>query len=177
MTTRTSGSPNTPRTVSRARKPANEYPSDSRRCPLPDFAIPHDARSPRRSKSPKANVHRPLHYFNPQNHPLDFQKTHYYLRGLSFVNQWTREANKEALRTFNKAIELDPNFASAYGMAARCYSQRKAGGWGNDRVEDITETERLARRAAELGADDAVALCTAGVSLSFVAGKNEDGAD
>ncbi len=76
MTTRTSGSPNTPRTVLRARKPANEYPSDSRRCPLPDFAIPHDARSPRRSKSPKANVHRPLHYFQPQNHPLDFQKTH-----------------------------------------------------------------------------------------------------
>ena len=45
---------------------------------MPDFAIPHDARSPRRSKSPKANVHRPLHYFNPQNHPLDFQKTQNY---------------------------------------------------------------------------------------------------
>src|ERR1700691_809188 len=72
VTTRTSGSPNTPRTILRARKPANEYPSDSRRCPLADFAIPHDARSPRRSKSPKANVHRPLHYFNPPKSPTRF---------------------------------------------------------------------------------------------------------
>jgi tetratricopeptide (TPR) repeat protein len=101
----------------------------------------------------------------------------YYLRGLSFVHQWTRGANHDALRMFNKAIELDPNFASAYGMAARCHSQRKAGGWGDDRVEDIAETERLARRAADLGPDDAVALCTAGIGLSFVVGNSEDGAD
>src|SRR5208282_5316199 len=53
----------------------------------------------------------------------------YYLRGLSFVNQWTREANKEALRTFNKAIELDPNFASAYGMAGGATrNERRADG-------------------------------------------------
>jgi hypothetical protein len=72
MTIRTSGSPNTPRTVSRARKPENEYPSDSRRRPLPDFAIPHDAKFPRRSKSPKAYVHRTLHGFNTPKSPTRF---------------------------------------------------------------------------------------------------------
>src|SRR5215469_9254664 len=53
----------------------------------------------------------------------------YFLRGLAGANRWTREDNNEALSLFNRAIEVDPNFASAYGMAARCYAQRKALGW------------------------------------------------
>ena len=72
MTIRTSGSPKTPRTLSLARKPANEYPSDSRRRRLPDFAIPHDAEFQRRSKPPKAHVHRTLHGFNPPKSPTRF---------------------------------------------------------------------------------------------------------
>jgi hypothetical protein len=39
-TIRTWGSPNTPRTLAAARKLANEYPSDSRRCRFFDLAIP-----------------------------------------------------------------------------------------------------------------------------------------
>jgi TolB-like protein len=99
----------------------------------------------------------------------------YYLRGLAGVHQWTREANTEALSMFYKAIELDPNFASAYGMAARCYPQRKAGGWMTDRAQEIAEAERLARRAVELGRDDAVALCTAGFALADVVDDLDDG--
>ena len=89
----------------------------------------------------------------------------YYLRGLAGVHQWTKEGNDEALSHFYRAIELDPNFASAYGMAARCYAQRKASGWVTDRAGAIAEAARLARRAAELGKDDAVALGTAGIAL------------
>jgi adenylate cyclase len=100
----------------------------------------------------------------------------YYLRGLAAVHQWTSEANSEALAHFHRAIELDPNFASAHGLAARCYSQRKSGGWVSDPARDIAEAERLARRAAELGRDDAVALCTAGIALAFVVGDLDDGA-
>jgi TolB-like protein/class 3 adenylate cyclase len=86
----------------------------------------------------------------------------HYLRGMAAVHQWTREANQEALSHFYKAIELDPNFASAYGQAARCYDQRMANGWVTERAHEIAETERLARLAAKWGKDDAVALCTAG---------------
>jgi adenylate cyclase len=100
----------------------------------------------------------------------------YYLRGLACVYQWTREASDEALSMFYKAIELDPNFALAYGMAARCYPQRKASGWVTDRVREIAEAERLARRAAELGREDALALCTAGIALGYVVGDLDDGA-
>ena len=79
------------------------------------------------------------------------------------------------LSNFYRAIELDPNFASAYGMAARCYAQRKASGWMTDPQQEVTEAARLARRAAELGKDDAVALCTAGIALAYVVGDLEDG--
>ena len=45
-----------------------------------------------------------------------------YLRGLARFYQFAnRQANDEALRLFNSAIELDPDFASAYGRAAYCY--------------------------------------------------------
>jgi TolB-like protein/Tfp pilus assembly protein PilF len=100
----------------------------------------------------------------------------YYLRGMAAVHQWNREANDEALRMFYRAIELDPNFASAYGMAARCYSQRKGSGWVTDREYEIAEAGRLARRAAELGRDDALALCTAGMALAYVVCDLDDGA-
>jgi adenylate cyclase len=100
----------------------------------------------------------------------------YYLRGLAAVHLWTREANSEALSLLRKAIELDQGFASAYGMAARCYSQRMTSGWMIDRTAEIAEAERLARRAAVLGRDDALALCTAGFALAYVVGKIEDGA-
>ena len=97
----------------------------------------------------------------------------YYLRGIAAVHRWTREANDEALSLFRRAIELDPNFASAYGMAARCYSQRKVSGWVLDWDTEIAETTRLARRAVDLGRDDAVALAAAGIALGYVAGDLE----
>ena len=69
-----------------------------------------------------------------------------------------------------------PTYAAAYGMAARCYLQRKGFGWVADRAAEIAETRRLARRAAELGRDDAVALANAGMALIVVAGELDDGA-
>jgi TolB-like protein/DNA-binding SARP family transcriptional activator len=101
----------------------------------------------------------------------------YYLRGMAGVHRWTREGNDEALKMFYRAIELDPDFASAYGMAARCYSQRKTAGWTTDRAKEVAEAERLARLAAELGRDDPVAMWSAGLALAFVVGDLEGGAN
>ena len=53
----------------------------------------------------------------------------YYLRGVSSFHKGGREDISEALRLFLKAIELDDNFSSAYGMAAWCYVRRKVNGW------------------------------------------------
>ena len=56
-----------------------------------------------------------------------------YLRGLAGLYQIANlQANDEALRLFNSAIELDPDFASAYGRAAYCYAYAKGNGWFSD---------------------------------------------
>jgi TolB-like protein len=98
-----------------------------------------------------------------------------FLRGLAGFHQWSKEGNDQGLQHFYKAIELDSNYAAAYGMAVRMYVQRNAGGWVRDRSYEVAETERLAMRAAELGHDDAVALATAGWALSDFLGQFEGG--
>jgi TolB-like protein/class 3 adenylate cyclase len=100
----------------------------------------------------------------------------YYLRGMAGLHLWTKEGNKDALSHFYRTIELDPSFASAYGMAARCLTQRKAGGWFTDHVQETTETVRLARKATDLGRGDAIALAGAGIALAYVGGELEEGA-
>jgi adenylate cyclase len=92
----------------------------------------------------------------------------HYLRGMASFYQWTREGFSEGLRLFYRAIELDPDFASAHGMAAFCYGMLKVSGWMTMGAKEIAETERLARRAVALGKDDAVALATSGLQIAFV---------
>jgi TolB-like protein/class 3 adenylate cyclase len=100
-----------------------------------------------------------------------------YLRGLSRFYQFAnRQANDEALRLFNSAIELDPDFASAYGRAAFCYLIAKTNGWFSDTANEIVEVTRLAQRAVELGKDDAIALTAGGHALAYVVGDLEVGA-
>lgn len=76
---------------------------------------------------------------------------------------------------FYRAIELDPDFASAYGMAAWCHFWRKINGWMTDRSQEAAEGVRLARRAVELGRDDAVALTRSGHALGHLVGDLDGG--
>ncbi|MFZ0065310.1 MAG: adenylate/guanylate cyclase domain-containing protein, partial [Pseudolabrys sp.] len=99
----------------------------------------------------------------------------YYLRAMMYFNQWTDETIGKALDLFYKAIELDPEFASANGLAAWCYVRRKLSGWMKNPGE-MAELERLARRAIKLANDDAVALYSGGWALVQVAGSVEEGA-
>ena len=99
----------------------------------------------------------------------------YFLRGRAALHEGSVLGHKEALQLFYRAIELDPNFASAYGMAAYCYCHRKTNGWLADRQEEIAETERLARRAIEADTDDAVALSYGGFALAYVVGELDTG--
>jgi TolB-like protein/class 3 adenylate cyclase len=100
-----------------------------------------------------------------------------YLRGLASYNQFgSRQANDEALRLFKSAIELDPDFATAYGRAASCYHIAKVNGWFSDTANEIAEVKRLAQRAVELGKDDATALAAGGHALAYVVLDLEVGA-
>src|SRR5262245_53868286 len=99
----------------------------------------------------------------------------YFLRGVASLHLWTREGNTEALRLFNKAIEIDPDFSSAYGMAAWCYAERKSECWMLNRARETAET-RLGRKAAEVGRDDAIALARGGFALAYVVHDVDAGA-
>lgn len=77
---------------------------------------------------------------------------------------------------FAEAIERDAGFAAAHAMAALCYSQRLRSGFMGDRRAERAEARRLARRAAELGKDDPVALAASGGVLALVVHEVELGA-
>jgi TolB-like protein len=95
-----------------------------------------------------------------------------YLRGIACTHRPSQEATSEALQMFARAIELDPDFAAAYGGAALCYVLRKLNGWPLDRA-DMVETDRLATRAGEFGQDDATALTFAGLAVGYVVGDSD----
>jgi TolB-like protein/DNA-binding SARP family transcriptional activator/Tfp pilus assembly protein PilF len=99
----------------------------------------------------------------------------YFLRGRAALHEGSVQGHRDSLELFYRAIELDPEFASAYGMAAYCYCHRKTNGWVADRETEVEETARLARRAVELDKDDAVALSCGGFALAYVCGELDAG--
>jgi TolB-like protein/class 3 adenylate cyclase len=100
----------------------------------------------------------------------------YYLRGIANLQIVTKPSIETALQLFYKAMEIDPNFASAAAMAARCFTLRRLNRWMTDPVQETTEAVRLARRAIEVGKDDAVALSYAGYALVHAVYELESGA-
>jgi TolB-like protein len=99
----------------------------------------------------------------------------YYLRGMANLHRGTRVSIDEALAQFYHALRRDQNFASAYAMAAWCHLWRKVNGWMTDRPRETAEGARLARRAIELGRDDAVALTRSGHALGHFTGDLDGG--
>ena len=93
-----------------------------------------------------------------------------------FIRLQAGKRTEEALRLFNSAIALDPDFASAYGRAAFCYVIAKSNGWISVTPSEIAEVTRLAQRAVELGKDDAIALASGGYALVVVVRDLEVGA-
>jgi len=100
----------------------------------------------------------------------------HYMRGIASVDWRTPEATSQALRHFYNAIELDPDFSSAFGMAAWCYVRRKNSRWMVEPMKETSEAIRLARRAVEVGNEDAIALSAGGFTLAYVGHELEDGA-
>lgn len=98
-----------------------------------------------------------------------------YLRGMARLHLGTRASTDEALPLFLRALDADPQFASAYAMAAWCHCWRKVNGWIVDRVAEFAEGCRLARRAIELGRDDALALTRGGHALAHLADDMDGG--
>jgi tetratricopeptide (TPR) repeat protein len=92
------------------------------------------------------------------------------------LHLYAKDSLLEARGLYQRATELDPNYASPYGMAAWCIVFGKINGWLTDPDREIADGVRLARRAAALGKDDPTALWSSGLSLAHLAGELETGA-
>jgi TolB-like protein len=92
----------------------------------------------------------------------------YYMRGMWKFRQVSRSAIHEALPLFYEAIQRDAELASAHAMGAWCHSWRKLSRWVTDLEREVAEGTRLARRAVELGQDDAVALAATAHALTHL---------
>lgn len=99
----------------------------------------------------------------------------HYLRGMALAYRASREAHETALTHFYRATELDPQFAPAYGMAARAYAWRATNGWMTDITRETAETQRLIHTAVELGKDDALALGSSGMAVARILGDLDYG--
>jgi adenylate cyclase len=87
----------------------------------------------------------------------------------------SHEGNREALRLLRRAIEIDPQYAAPYGLAAWCYVMQKARGWVFPSDPALAEGIRLAKLAASLGQDDSETLWMAGHTLALMNGDLEGG--
>src|SRR5262245_19576090 len=90
-----------------------------------------------------------------------------WLRGFDCLQKGTVEADEEARRFFERALEADPSFARAYaGLSLSHFNEWSCQAW-----EKWDETERLAygyaKRAADLDDSDAVVQVVLGLTFLY----------
>ncbi|MFO1109295.1 MAG: adenylate/guanylate cyclase domain-containing protein [Bradyrhizobium sp.] len=91
-----------------------------------------------------------------------------YLRGLACINPVTSENVDRALDLFTRAIAFDPGYASAYGMAMSCYTNRVGFSLARDVDKEKSEVARLLQVILRIGQDDGVALGQAAWAVAYV---------
>ena len=87
----------------------------------------------------------------------------YYLRGRKFLYAMSSRDFQHAIRMYDKAIELDPNYANAYAGIADTYSQIYR--FADATPENATQALKASERAIELDPDSAEAHASRGLSL------------
>jgi non-specific serine/threonine protein kinase len=97
--------------------------------------------------------------------PVNIQAYEYYLRGRSLFHRGTIPARAGALEMFNRAIEIDPDFAAAYAGIADLSSYTRMYYGGDE--SDVQRAEEASLKALELAPDLADAHASRGVALSL----------
>jgi adenylate cyclase len=74
----------------------------------------------------------------------------YVLRGRADVNNQTRAANDEARALFQRAVDLDANYAAAYAALAFAHHEAVVSGWTEFPQDEDARAEALAKKALAL---------------------------
>ena len=99
-----------------------------------------------------------------------------YLRALAAVHQVTSEGVENAVRQLERAFEIDPSYAPAAALAARCRVLQVMQGWARRTPELEAVALHLARRAIATGKDDPDTLWMAGHTIATLSGDHKAGA-
>jgi adenylate cyclase len=78
----------------------------------------------------------------------------HYTKGRERFGEFNREAVAEAKSEFSKAIELDKNFARAYGWLAYACHTEASEGWSSDRKASMDRAVELAMEGVQIRPDD-----------------------
>jgi TolB-like protein/DNA-binding SARP family transcriptional activator len=73
-----------------------------------------------------------------------------YLRGLSQESAFTREGNRQAMRLYEQALSIDPDYALPYTRMSNIHQLNTDNGWSNDIQADLKLALELAEKAAAL---------------------------
>ena len=88
-------------------------------------------------------------------------------RRFRIFTHWKKIGRDESLKLLYPAIELEPAYAFAKSMAARCFAFRRSQFWGTE--DKRVEGARLAREALAAHKDDPTTLAVAGHALGYLA--------
>jgi len=76
----------------------------------------------------------------------------YVLRGWGTVSNDTRESIDEASELFQRALDLDPNYADAYAALGFAHFKAATSGWSEFRAQELERAEELAKKTLTLDA-------------------------
>jgi tetratricopeptide (TPR) repeat protein len=96
--------------------------------------------------------------------PDDLNAYDLYLRALSHVYTFTPKGQAAALELLGKALEINPNYVEAHGVAAACYTQRV---WTQPEfATDLASALSHTRAIMSIKTDDASTLAFAAITYA-----------
>jgi tetratricopeptide (TPR) repeat protein len=95
----------------------------------------------------------------------------YFLRGQAYFWRFTREANSQARQMFERAIELDPQYAGAYAVLSWNYLVEWLSQWSQD-PQTLAQGFAVAQRAVVL--DDSLPLTHTMLGAAYLLQKQHE---
>lgn len=105
---------------------------------------------------------------------INIDAYNHYLKGKYYYNKWTPANAKKAVDSFNKAIEIEPEYDEAYSSKALAYSLMSFTGF-MDPIEGYILTEEAAQKAIGLNAENENAQISLGLIEFFLRWNFEKG--
>jgi TolB-like protein len=90
-----------------------------------------------------------------------------YLRALSHAYSWEKARIVQALVLLDQAIECDPTYGPALGLAARCHFDLHVNGWSGSPETNRRRGIELAQQALQVGGSDPGVLREAAFTLGY----------